>query len=385
MSTQRTACAFQLLLTICCLALAREVSFASDRNVLVRLPFDLNRRAVCVAGTVNGSPQTFLIQTGASHCMYSTSLRRHLGRLKGKVSTNGYNGRFPVELYAAPDSRIGNFSIHRLEDNVLCCDLDRISDIVGTPIAGIIGMDVLKQHVVGIDFDKGEFSLFRALPNDTQLGSRLPLSLDDLGIPTLNCSLAGEPHSVRIDTGSDITGAISLLATNKLFTAKTMRTSGLSFAVGKRDSTLVVLFRVDEFTVADFAHSELVFAAKLHGPQLSSSFVGLNYLKRFNLVFDFPRQRVYLRKSRSYAKKDYSDIDGMLLTDMEDGRIVVVRLMNDGRAWHLGVRTGDELVRVAGEKPRNAGQAIQLIGMRERELEVQFRRDTGLYSVTLPY
>ena len=386
MSRQRVVRAFQLLLTVFCIALAREVSYASGSNVIVRLPFDPNLRAVCVAGTVNGKSQTFSIQTNATHCMYSASMRRHLGQYRGEVPSNYTNGSFPTEIYAAPESRIGNISMHRPGDYAFCYDLSGISDTIGVPISGIIGMNFLKQHIVGIDFDKGEVSLFRELPSAARRGSSIPLKYDDFGIPSLNCSLAGEPHSVRIHTGSDITGAIPLVAANKLYSGNRMRFAGLSFVAGKRGGrSPMMLFRVDDFSIGDFAHTDLVFATKLDRPPLRSSFVGLNYLKRFNLVFDFPKQSVYLTESRRYARKDYTDIDGMVLADMEDGRVVVMRMINEGRAWNLGIRSGDELVRVAGEKPRNSGHANQLIGKRERELEVHLRRKTDLYSVTLPY
>lgn len=368
------------------IGLTVEVCPAADEHVIARLPLNRDATLICVAGTIDGTPQNFVIDTGSTHCCYPSSRRKFMGRAKGEIALYTIGGNSRVKLFEPPNSRIGAVPLHRDGDLVINLDFDHLSDSVGVPIGGIIGMDFLRRHIVEIDFDNRELKLRRQLPNANRLGARLSLAFEGASIPSLPCKIGGNPCSFRIDTGSDITAQLTQRIAMPLYTTKKMRAAGLGALLGPGRPQLAYLLRCDEFSIGEFAHSGLVFSMKHNEHQGDSCLLGMNYLRRFNIVFDFPNQHAYLTKSSAYDKKDYSDIDGMELVDSDDGRVLVHRLVQDGRADRLGIRSGDELVMVDGERLRHSGQAYLRIGRRGKQVKVQFRRaGAGLYSVTLPY
>jgi len=114
--------------------------------------------------------------------------------------------------------------------------------------------------------------------------------------------------------------------------------------------------------------------------------LGLAYLSRFLITIDLPNSRLYLRKGRAYATRQYPDMSGAHLL-MQEGK-VVIDLIDDGSpAKGAGVQEWDEIVQVDGKPVGDMslasirtlfrsvpGRLIRLTVVRDdRQIDLSFR------------
>ena len=90
---------------------------------------------------------------------------------------------------------------HELERSVLGLDAPGLSDLVGTPLDGLLGGDVLGQSPFTVDLLSGA-CLFDETPADRD-GIELPLRLV-LGVPFTSLEFDGLPTETCIDTGAKL-------------------------------------------------------------------------------------------------------------------------------------------------------------------------------------
>ena len=75
--------------------------------------------------------------------------------------------------------------------------------------------------------------------------------------------------------------------------------------------------------------------------------MGLRFWRRYNLVLDFPRETIYLRKSRWFQKEN-GDLSG--ITFMREKGVTVIDKISEGSpASDAGLRMGDVLLKIAGK------------------------------------
>ncbi len=73
--------------------------------------------------------------------------------------------------------------------------------------------------------------------------------------------------------------------------------------------------------------------------------VGGGLLRRFVVVFDFPKGKLYLVPGPNYREKDEGDMSGIALGRYND-RVLVIRVSPDMPAHAAGLRELDKIIRV---------------------------------------
>ena len=100
--------------------------------------------------------------------------------------------------------------------------------------------------------------------------------------------------------------------------------------------------RLSSLKVGPFAHEGIRVA------RVDSSSVGLDYLSRFCVTFDFPENVMYLRKGLQFAKNEPAATSGLMLKwDGDEIRVDSVR--EDGPADLAGIKSRDILVQINGK------------------------------------
>jgi hypothetical protein len=132
-------------------------------------------------------------------------------------------------------------------------------------------------------------------------------------------------------------------------------------------------------------------AAKLHGVQMGRfvhfglvvgrhdvTLLGLHYWRRFHCVFDFPREKMYLKPSPCFGLRDEGDRCGIALQEgAPPGELKQIRVvLQDSFAEGLGVREGDSLVSVDGIDTRDLTtlQIYLRIKLRSQQLTIVTKR-----------
>jgi hypothetical protein len=114
------------------------------------------------------------------------------------------------------------------------------------------------------------------------------------------------------------------------------------------------------------------------------SLVGLGYLSRYTVTFDFPRRVMYLKKGKRFAAPDSWDTTGLSLK--QTGGKVVVHAVEEGTpAAAGGLREGDVVLSVAGK----AADKLPLLELADllytsgKEVRIKVQRGKKQIEVTL--
>lgn len=195
---------------------------------------------------------------------------------------------------------------------------------LGVPIHGIIGYDILKDFVVEINYSKKFIKLYDPLnynPKNCKNCDSLDLSFHT-NKPYIECEVVINnntiPVKLLIDTGGsdalwlfeDEENQITLL--EKYFDDFLGR--GLSGNVygkrGKIDKFLIKNFELENINVAFPDSSSVSLAKKIK--DRNGSLSG-EILKRFNIIFDYKKSKITLRKNNKFNTPFYYNKSGITI------------------------------------------------------------------------
>lgn len=77
--------------------------------------------------------------------------------------------------------------------------------------------------------------------------------------------------------------------------------------------------------------------------------VGAGILKKFNIVWDYPRHQIFFEKNKHYDERDVFDRAGFWI-NLGDGAFDVVDVIAGAPADQAGLKVGDRIVAVNGQK-----------------------------------
>jgi hypothetical protein len=144
-----------------------------------------------------------------------------------------------------------------------------------------------------------------------------------------------------IDTGANSTGGLSSDIFDQILSEKKLKTSEMLFTtasgvIRKREC------RFNSLSVGPFEYEQLIFS------EANWSYLGLLFLSRHIVTFDFPNSRIYLKKSKEFTKVDETDMSGLHLLRIS-GNIVVYSVDEGSPAQKAGISSKDIILKV-GEK-----------------------------------
>jgi hypothetical protein len=310
--------------------------------------FDVNRGGdlVTVPVNIDGRNYRFDLDTGASGWVFDDSLRRLLGPVIDRVTIKAGGFSLRTDLYAMPAMRIGGMAVDS-SAGAACAPLRESLLLDGLDVYGGVCTKFLRDKIFQVDFDAGKLRFVSHVPQDA--GERLPLGWKD-HLPYLELDLGGAgKEEFQIDTGYCSLGAGSLREAlwEQLAASggiKPLRTADAEVrtVLGARSTRHA---KIDCFRVGPFSHQGLVFQ---HSER---STLGLGYLSRYVVTFDFTRSAIYLKPGREYARRDRHDLAEIAFVGV-DGKTLVGRVGRDGAADRAGLKDRDELVEVDGVPAR---------------------------------
>ncbi|HVX09736.1 MAG TPA: PDZ domain-containing protein [Pirellulales bacterium] len=203
-------------------------------------------------------------------------------------------------------------------------------------------MDCLARLVIRIDFDHREVAILPKAPEDS--GVPFNLGLSPFGIPTLPVNIRGHGRRVfSLDTGSQGNGDVESHLLDSLLE------KGIAYDAGKALSLTVLKTeesrsaRISEITLGDFSHRGLLFG------ESATNTLGVGYLSRFVMTFDFPRMRVYLKPSMRFAEPDRKNLTGAAVWRPE-GVTTVYDVKSGSAADLAGLKAGDVVEQFDGKE-----------------------------------
>jgi hypothetical protein len=221
----------------------------------------------------SGEELPFIVDTGSPGTLFDKSLVSKLG---GRLPLGTWTVPMAGEkqksgIYWEPKLYLGST---RLKTGWLCAAVDfkQLSKQVGHPILGILAMDCLKHYCIQLDFQGGKMRFLDSDQLDTaKLGKPLPLSLSLYSqLFTHHADLAGEKSTkLLIDTGWNGDGEVENGAIN-----------------GHNPGWL----HLPECIWDGEAYTNLTV-------QTGGNVIGLGFLARHLVTFNFPERVMYLKQT----------------------------------------------------------------------------------------
>ncbi len=331
---RRTPLILGLLLPGCAYKLGLPpVDYGEARPLpLVQPSTDKRRWYVPVESDTLG-PYLFFVDTGYTYSTCDDGLVDGLGlETRGRVNIRGELGKVHATKTRLRPLELGG---HRVRD--LVCqvrDLDSTSSIGDpdeVPIAGVLGMDVLRRFHVIFDPESGQVHLrdpseVEGLPRDGEGVSRLKRTTPWVGLRArVALKVDGRTQWPILDTGATSTyvdGAQHGLEPSYHIDGVTVRGTGQ----GGTSIRTVSYYELDGVTVGGVPTGPVTLMDR-DRPWWESGLLGLDLLSRFHQEYDFKRGRVRFSLARARALPQWVDAQhapGGRLHDADDDALTEV-------------------------------------------------------------
>ena len=318
---------------------------ADDANVLAEFSVAKRGGALLLPVHTMDREFRFLLDTGCTSNWYDTTLTHTLKKL-GTLRTQTSSGIAVRDLYEAPMATLGPMSIDQ-GPGVLAHDFENVTEAIGSSLNGVIGMSHLRHYIVEINFDSGvvrflkEKSLVAGEGIDLTYERGVPsinITLDELG-PQLLCIDTGASSELRLEAG-----VFDLLRLEKkLKEFKTDRSIGVDL----KGRQVKRKGQLSELKVGSFVHRNMI----VHHSQISA--LGLGYLSRYLVTFDFPNNKLYLKPSLAFDRQSLSDATGIGII-LRKNQILIEQVTKNSPAAEVGIEAGDVLLEVDGSDARKS-------------------------------
>ena len=350
--------------------------FAGCATVSQKSPEEIDKPEVLAEFSISGSPglillpvdfdgeeYQFVLDTGSSRAIFDVSLKDKLGKQISQIQGKDANGKpFTIEVFKAPHAHLDKLCLAR-HWWVGVIDLEPVSSLTWQKIDGIIGMDFLKKYAVQIDFDNRKV-LFLKSKREGNIFSFLG--------PAINKHPEwGQPVSIRYKFRSNqpfVKGIIgnNISADFLIDTGFTGRFFGgfLESKIFKRtfpknifkertekDVTIKGMANLDfndialadKFSLGPFEYEDIGFGEHYR------SLLGLEFLSRHLVTFDFPNKKMYLQKNDDLEtiNSEPLHVNGFeFVLNRKNNNIYVQSVDPNGLAFVKGIRQNDIFIKL---------------------------------------
>lgn len=364
-----------LLLAACFTARGEERALAECSLQFVSEGY---KRIIVVPVRFGKAEYRFELDTGASSTTFGRHMRGLLRRAGDHTSFATPNGIARMRNYRASQGYIAGMALPPFKSVVLA-DMPNYGDGKEVRLDGALGIDALRGFIVQLDFDQRKVRFLSSVPPAS--GKRTSLVRKGT-IPVIRGTVGrSETLLFILDTGGGCQLAIPQSIFSKCRSRGGVLEAGTTVATSKNGTFRSRIGALNiPFCAGGYRHIGLA-VMDLPEPDLPpdlfpSSLIGLEYLSRYTVTFDFPGSAVYLKPGNDFNILDPPlDLMGLRLSRSE-GRVTVLSVAEGSRLAALA-RAGDVLVSVNGAdaSAMSDAQVVQAITDRGRDRKLNFRRD----------
>jgi hypothetical protein len=367
-----------------CRLSAQEEFVPPPAKLITTIPFTLLTGGIVILhATLNDFRDSlnFVLDTGSggisldsltcSHYQLKTvpsdRLVRGIAGIKYVSFTNGHTLHLQGITVTALDFHINNYEV--------------LASAYGMQIDGIIGYSFFRRYIVTLDYDNMEMKVFSPGTYKYPRGgyllkpqfSTLPMQL--AGVKD-NADITGKFY---LDTGAGLCLLMNDDFANDSSIFKKKRKFYLTQAEGLGGKTDMQLSVVRELKLGPYRFHNVpvyVFNDQFNVTTypVLGGLIGNDILRRFNIVFNYPQQEIYLKPNKHYLDSfDYSYTGlGFYLVD---GAITVTDIIKDSPAEKAGFKEGDIIIGVETNFSNNIQAYKTLLQSAKSRVRVLVMRD----------
>jgi len=290
--------------TLVCLALSLLLQPGCQRRQ-TPVALEMVRGHIVLATVkVSRTEGLFLLDTGSGGTIVCPELGSRLGQSSKRGGVSSFGGGDRVREVVRVKSKDICFAGSRLKypEEVSVLDLDFLTNWADRRVAGILGWDVLREYVWGIDLHNAVLLAGRNLSPKEILGSfgvlgpadaTLPLGVGDR--PLVTAHVGSKSLRLELDTGAERT-VLSAGAFRRLG-LELPPNAALSMTRGVNGDATGHLARLAEFRLGPLVWSGLeVIVSDDTDWGEDEGLLGMDLLSNYLMVFDGPSRTLYLAK-----------------------------------------------------------------------------------------
>lgn len=334
----------------------------------VQIPIEIQNNLIIIPLVLNGQvPLKFILDTGVRTSIltektYSDILNLPYTR---KYSVSGPGGAKIVDAYITNNVTLDLPGIHGEGHAMLVLDQDylELRNYLGTDVQGILGYELFSRFVVQINYEKKTLIVqhpnsfkpkrkFEALPivvEDTKPYLTASVKLTDTSNVKVKLLMdSGASHGLILEPNSD-----SLLQVPEKH-IESLIGRGLGGIITGQIGRIKAL-QVGRFTINDVIcnfpdPNSYMDSIKNNRHVFRNGAIGGEILSRFTVIFNFPGEKVYLKKNASFKKEFFFNLSGLTLkakgSRLRKYEITDVR--ETSAAAEAGLKKGDIVLVVNG-------------------------------------
>ncbi len=328
------------------------------------IPFEMHRNLIVVPVYINQKgPYNFILDTGVGLTLITEpTLKDSLQLNTGvNISISGVGSDSDLKAFIASgiQMQLGETSAKTLQVAVLSEDVFNLSSYVGIPIYGILGYQFFNSFVVHIKYSQTRLIVqnFDDFKYRKGYGSAVPIKIeaqkpylttmtqlqDNNKIPVKLIIDTGAGHALSLEQESN--SAIQVPTPS--ITAQLGK--GLSGTINGRLGRIKSV-ALDRFSLHNVLTSFPNFqdvGAKVFLVARNGN-IGNELLKRFDVIFNYKQQLMYLRPNLNFKDPFEHDMCGLdLMASGKDYRRYTVNHVEpDSPAAEAGIMPGDEVISI---------------------------------------
>ena len=378
---------------------SNQIKAVKSPEVLAEFEIPADSNHILLPVRFQGKEYQFALDTGSTNIVFDDSFRDSLGKrfLWPKSASAAHGKKIKVEMFSELDVPPAYLGPLKFEDCglIAVCDLDQLIPEQNRTFDGIIGMKFLKKYIVQIDFDNGKvtffkgkkdfdlFSMFKPKENEyPEWGEPIPLKTKLFSENRyIKGSLLGDMSiDFKIDSGWLFPGVLKSRTFDKV-NSLIIRKKNVIESTAVRSNNRGVILITDKFSVGSLEYKDMLFQKS------NKSMLGLPFLSRHLVTFDFPNNMIYLKKGKNFDKGTRVRISlGETGCILSSENYLVVNVDANGPAYKKGIREKDILIKIndLDVTSLNMVQFMELplsVQPENGKLTFTFKRGDGIFTV----
>jgi hypothetical protein len=377
----------------------------TDGKRKVQIPIDIYNNLVVVPVVLNGAlPLKFILDTGVRTAILTQKTFTDILNLSysRKYTISGPGGEHVIDAYITNNVSLELPGVlgrgHALL--VLGEDYLELRNYLGTDVHGILGYELFSRFIIDINYEKRLLTLslpsrfrkkrkFQSIPikiEDTKPYVTTSVVLDDGTQLTAKLLVdSGASHGLMLEPTSDS----RIVVPDSTISSIIGRGLGgeITGKVGRIKSLKLGDYEIKN-VIASFPDPNSYFDSLKLGATARNGAIGGEVLSRFTVIFNFPKEEMYLKKNSSFKKKFHYNLSGLTVKAKGSRLNVfeVTEVRESSVSDQAGVRAGDLIVSINGIQTsgldlntingffnHRPGKKIHMIVNREgRQLKINF-------------
>jgi hypothetical protein len=333
---------------------------------VIEFPFERYNNLIIIPVTINGRVTVkFILDSGVQNCILTEPLVASLLNLTydRTITFTAPGQQDSILAHVAKNVQLKLPGIEGQGISMLVLDQDylNLSNQLGTEVFGIIGYELFSRFIIEVNYDKKVVKFYEPdFFNPKKYYEKVPLIVRGTK-PYMAAEITqknGTKMNVALMVDSGASHAILLdQSTSQLIHIPEKRLEA-SLGKGLGGDIEGVVGRVDKVKIGKYSFDEVIASFPNEGSyglvpeeaERRNGTIGGEILSRFNHIYDYFSQTLYLSKSVEYQKKFEYDMSGLEVVahGTELNRIRVVNVRENSPAKKAGVMEGDIIKTVNG-------------------------------------